>query len=661
MRSTGATKAVRKRGFDALDPISWGLGANFVFGLKNTVLYSLFPDRADGRDWMSASVLQAPPDSPDHEAPVEAGDYWFDFVADTGDSGSATYSVAHLLHGTLFVSDAAGVVGRDDPAAARGFDVVTRADAAAGYSCLPRGAFLLAGNDTAYSVADERTIRERFVAPFDCAYAERFSGSTPPGDRLLLGIPGNHDWYDALDGFNRLFRRPPGGLAPAIPVRGFRAAQEASYFALQLPDGLQIWGIDGQSRSHIDTRQREFFRNQKPERGVVLVTPAPAVANGQRSGFVEDLLAELKIERKQVRLWISGNDHHYARYAGLDQGDASPPCIVCGLGGASLQVPTLGRTPADVLHPDPAPARAQVWRRLASPAFMLRRTYLWIAGAVLGFMLGAALASRDSEAASLARALGVAMVHASQAFRPWALLTALAWAAASALMVFAVVHVLARDEREARRRPSGMRAGLGAAPVFAVPLAGIGVPLVIPDRTFGSTLLDLGFYLVLGLTVLGVPIAMLRGLPGPRPPVRGAALCLVGLAAGAAILAAGTAAACASIAMLPATSPYTLVAVGGLAAALAEAALLPWVVGLAFAVALRLGAHVGYASSLAMIDDYQAFIRFRLRTHNGKSSLTGFVVSVTRGVTAAALRAGRSDADLAPRAKLIDVFTVSLD
>jgi hypothetical protein len=25
--------------------------------------------------------------------------------------------------------------------------------------------------------------------------------------RVLLGIPGNHDWYDGLDGFQRLFRR----------------------------------------------------------------------------------------------------------------------------------------------------------------------------------------------------------------------------------------------------------------------------------------------------------------------------------------------------------------------------------------------------------------------------------------------------------------------
>ena len=56
--------------------------------------------------------------------------------------------------------------------------------------------------------------------------------------RVLLGIPGNHDWYDGLDGFARMFRRrAPGGdcrarasrclAADAAAVRGMGARVRA--------------------------------------------------------------------------------------------------------------------------------------------------------------------------------------------------------------------------------------------------------------------------------------------------------------------------------------------------------------------------------------------------------------------------------------------------
>ena len=33
---------------------------------------------------------------------------------------------------------------------------------------------------------------------------------------MLLGIPGNHDWYDGLDGFARMFRRPDERIEEAV-------------------------------------------------------------------------------------------------------------------------------------------------------------------------------------------------------------------------------------------------------------------------------------------------------------------------------------------------------------------------------------------------------------------------------------------------------------
>ena len=158
----------------------------------------------------------------------------------------------------------------------------------------------------------------------------------------MLAIPGNHDWYDGLDGFGRLFRRsalenipervarrpaPPaddsfqerveGALlrhlhvdeigeslrlageafeslaalvlrtevqrARRLMLAGYTAVQEASYWALPLAPGLDLWGVDRQLRS-ADFRQRVFFAQRRAEalpRKILLVAPDPALAYGE--------------------------------------------------------------------------------------------------------------------------------------------------------------------------------------------------------------------------------------------------------------------------------------------------------------------------------------------------------------------------------------------
>ena len=44
--------------------------------------------------------------------------------------------------------------------------------------------------------------------------------------RVLLGIPGNHDWYDGLDGFARMFRRNPDD-EEGVPGRAWSASRSA--------------------------------------------------------------------------------------------------------------------------------------------------------------------------------------------------------------------------------------------------------------------------------------------------------------------------------------------------------------------------------------------------------------------------------------------------
>src|SRR5205085_9342814 len=117
---------------------------------------------------------------------------------------------------------------------------------------LPRGAFLFVGGDTTYHVADYASLAERFQVPFKWAYEDIKSGSgtvpqeIKPADipeeerRPIFGVPGNHDYYDEIDGFNRQFRRPltpedgfiglhGRNLPPLLSIPGFKRCQTASY------------------------------------------------------------------------------------------------------------------------------------------------------------------------------------------------------------------------------------------------------------------------------------------------------------------------------------------------------------------------------------------------------------------------------------------------
>src|SRR5262249_21008797 len=157
---------------------------------------------------------------------------WFDYIADTGDGQMAMYSVASLCYRDLELEN----------------------------KHLPRGRFLFCGGDTAYHVADVPTLAAQFQAPFHWAWHDVDAmlggalAAAPP--RLLFGLPGNHDYFDELVGFNQQFRRPVNGAPLELP--GFVRKQEASYVKLALPFGWRFWGIDTE-KGGIDPRQREFF------------------------------------------------------------------------------------------------------------------------------------------------------------------------------------------------------------------------------------------------------------------------------------------------------------------------------------------------------------------------------------------------------------------
>lgn len=284
-------------------PVAWLLGKQLIGSLKGTLLFTAFGNKIDPRDWMEAQPFSEPGSVKDDET-----EFWFDYVADTGDGMRATYSVAYLSAGDLWI----------DPA--NKYDLAqdsTDTDAVAKYEDeiathtekLPRGQFLMVGGDTTYHLADYPSLANRFQTPYSWAAKDR-GFANDANERPLYGIPGNHDYYDLLDGFRRQFRKPirPDVENPETPmltaqlaITGLRRKQQSSYVALRLPWDWWLWGLDTEL-GLIDERQRTFFENAfKPEAGktgpripdkLIVATCAPTTVFGKYAGWEDEKAAQ---------------------------------------------------------------------------------------------------------------------------------------------------------------------------------------------------------------------------------------------------------------------------------------------------------------------------------------------------------------------------------
>ncbi|MFO0614838.1 MAG: hypothetical protein U0414_19780 [Polyangiaceae bacterium] len=340
-------------------------------------------------------VAPAAPPSPEDDGTV-----WFDYIADLGDDTDSMYAVAYGCYVAL-----AAPTG-DEPDVG---DVLRRhlGDGEA-RSVLPRGRFLFLGGDTAYHVADAVTITRRVRDPFEWAYddARRADPSLAAARARLYGIPGNHDWYNHLDGFAKVFRRQH---AERIELRGFEPVQSASYVAIQLPHQWLLWGLD--IYTGLDADQARYFGTLGPVPSrLVLCTPSPprAFDSVDLADHHDESLAKLRIPRGYVdqgfgaegsraQLDLSGDVHHYARYEGPARGYTS---VVSGLGGA-FHHPTFtkhGTLHAARRYPTRRRSIAAVGAHLLDPRTMLVGSWFRAFPVILGLVFGfAALGSRASQ------------------------------------------------------------------------------------------------------------------------------------------------------------------------------------------------------------------------------------------------------------------------
>lgn len=280
------------------------------------------------------------------------GELWLDFTADLGDGFDATYTVASLL-----AQESLRVDGHE----------------------LPRGRVLVLGGDEVYPVASPSAYENRMVGPYRTAFpASRSPAGTPtPGETaqipVMLALPGNHDWYDGLTSFIRTFTRQRN-------IGAWRTIQSRSYFAVRLTGegpgpgrkgtpGWWLLGLDSQLGQYIDEPQLDYFyRNVtlqlQPGDAIILCVAAPVWvdADADRTGekpnefrqadfFEQDYLRRrfnpetgvFEPTGASVRLWLTGDLHHYSRYEETtpepstpNTGAAKTQMITCGLGGAYL-------------------------------------------------------------------------------------------------------------------------------------------------------------------------------------------------------------------------------------------------------------------------------------------------------------------------------------
>jgi hypothetical protein len=311
-------------GFSRREPTQWfspPILARTATKVIMSIVLGEYLDKRELQQSLPARVVVAG----DDQSPM-----WIDFVADTGDGFDPTYSVAWCVSQPHLRP-----AGHDED--------------------LPRGHVLILGGDQVYPYATATQYDDRFRGPYTSALpwthpgsskahladpytsatAEEADNAVQLTNPCMFAIPGNHDWYDGLTGFMRLFAQPGW-------IGGREVVQTRSYFALELPGPYWLWAIDVQSDAYVDAAQIEYFRAIAEHRmhegdRLILCTAKPSWADvtEEPDAYRNLAFVERELVPKDVTtvLMLSGDKHHYARY---DSTESARVRLTAGGGGAFL-------------------------------------------------------------------------------------------------------------------------------------------------------------------------------------------------------------------------------------------------------------------------------------------------------------------------------------
>jgi hypothetical protein len=287
-------------GFVRRPMVRWFDPHQLIDTAVRVLLSGMFSSYADSRELQAREPAEVP-DRSGHE------DLWLDYVADLGDGWNSTYTIARLLATEELEIERDGQSHRTE-----------------------RGRILVMGGDAVYPVPKAAEYENRMLGPYRAALP-----CAPQDAPELFAIPGSHDWYDGLVNFTSIFCRNRW-------IGGWKTRQRRSYFALKLPHGWWLWGIDIQFGASVDEVQLQHFAdvaaNQMKPGDRVILCIAKEVASGRKQGEVHSDHDLEYLEREVIRpsgaqllLYLKSGKHYYSRY---EQQDGPRQHIESGGGGA---------------------------------------------------------------------------------------------------------------------------------------------------------------------------------------------------------------------------------------------------------------------------------------------------------------------------------------
>lgn len=302
--------------FERKPMVNWYDPKQLAFTGVKTVLSSVFGNFADRRELQAALDQEIQfYDYSDKE------DLWLDFISDLGDGFNPTYTLAELL---------------------------ARESLTLGGKSLKRAEVLVMGGDEVYPTPEPIEYTNRLRGPYNAAFPKNENDTNRPD---VFAVPGNHDWYDGLTNFLRLFTQKRS-------LGNWQTQQNRSYFALKLPHDNWLIAIDVQLNADIDYPQICYFRKIAKEQftnqsKIILCTSEPSwvyksfdeknESFDRLQFFIDKVLLgkgekdyEEKNKSLEVIAVLTGDLHHYARYETQKEGKSACQLITAGGGGAFM-------------------------------------------------------------------------------------------------------------------------------------------------------------------------------------------------------------------------------------------------------------------------------------------------------------------------------------
>ncbi len=303
------------------------------------------------------------------------GEFWFDYVSDTGDGWNPTYAIADAIARPELVVEHQG-----------------RSET------LRPGQVLVFGGDEVYPYPSRNEYEVRTETPYACAFA----GRAHPD---VFAIPGNHDWYDSLVAFSRIYCRPERGFA------GCRTRQSRSYFALKLPANWWLLAIDLQLGADLDEPQVKYFQQVAsrmddaarlifcvPEPRWILEDAYPRHTQYEELSGTQFL--EERVFKRKAQVFLTGDLHFYKRHENAE----GVQKITSGGGGAFLHPTHAPKTMTlrngfeqRAVYPDEKTSRGLSWRNFLFPLLNPKSGWLY----AFLYAMSAWLASASLEAADV--------------------------------------------------------------------------------------------------------------------------------------------------------------------------------------------------------------------------------------------------------------------